>query len=68
MNPIEHMWDELGRRLETVESQPQSLQEPGQILQNLWNEIPVQRTRTLIDSMPQRVQALARVRGGNTRY
>ena len=68
MNPIEHMWDELGRRLEGVHPQPQTLQELGQVLSNLWDAIPIERTRALVDSMPHRVQALVAARGGNTRY
>ena len=68
MNPIEHMWDQMGHRLEEVDPQPQTLRELGVLLADLWQQIPIQRCQTLIDSMPRRVRTLADARGGNTRY
>ena len=68
MNVIEHMWDEIGRRLEELYPRPQNLHQLGQVIRNLWQQVPMERVRTLIDSMPRRVRALADARGGNTRY
>jgi len=33
-----------------------------------WQALPLQTLATLVDSMPQRVQALYETRGGHTKY
>ena len=52
----------MGRRLEEVDPQPQTLRELGVLLTDLWQQIPMQRCQTLIDSMPRRVRTLADAR------
>ena len=41
LNPIEHMWDELGRRLRQQVNPSQTLQAIGQALINQWRRLPV---------------------------
>ena len=67
-NPIEHLWDELGRAISFMDNPPQNLDEPRQALLDKWAQIPVQRLQRLVASMPRRLAAIIVARGGNTRY
>ena len=42
LNPIEHLWDTLDRRVRQRQPQPQSLQQLVNALQDEWNNIPQQ--------------------------
>ena len=68
LNPIEHIWDDLDRRVRQGQPQPQSFQQLVNALQDEWNNIPQQAVRTLISSMGLRCQAVIDSRGGHTRY
>ena len=67
-NPIEHMWDELGRRLRQRPHAPNNVDELTQALIEEWNTIPRRVYRNLCNSMPCRVQAVIHSHGGHTRY
>ena len=67
-NPIEHMWDELGRRLRqrphaptNVNELTRALQKDGTIFQDMF-------FRNLCNSLPHRVQAVINNNCGHTRY
>lgn len=68
MNPIEHAWDELGRRVRSRVSLPQTLNDLKTALREEWENIGDDVIRNLILSMPRRIQALLAARGGNTPY
>lgn len=68
LNPIEHVWDFIGRRLRSEGRQPQNLQELEERLVELWNGLDQNLIRTLVLSMNQRCREVIRGRGGNTRY
>ncbi|GFS77098.1 transposable element Tcb2 transposase [Trichonephila clavipes] len=68
MNPIEHVWDALGRRVGGRRPPPQTLQELERALLEEWDRIPQLVINSLIDSMPQRCSALLAVRGNHTPY
>ncbi|GFW19627.1 transposable element Tcb1 transposase [Trichonephila clavipes] len=68
MNPIEHVWDALGRRVAGHQPPPQTLQELERALLEEWDRIPQLVINSLIDSMPQRCSALLAVRGNHTPY
>ncbi|GFU83806.1 transposable element Tcb1 transposase [Trichonephila clavipes] len=68
MNPIEHVWDALGRRVADHQPPPQTLQELERALLEEWDRIPQLVINILIDSMPQRCSALLAVRGNHTPY
>ena len=67
-NPIEHLWDELGRAISSMGNPPQNLDELRQALLDKWAQIPVQRLQRLVASMPRRLAAIIAARSGNTRY
>ncbi|GFU16249.1 transposable element Tcb2 transposase [Trichonephila clavipes] len=66
MNPIEHVWDALGRRVAGRQPPPQTLQELERALLEEWDGIPQLVINSLIDSMPQRCSTLLAVRGNHT--
>lgn len=68
LNPIEHAWDELGRRVKDRQHQPTNLAELRQALIQEWNAIPQYVVRRLVTSMRRRCQACVDARGGHTRY
>jgi DNA-binding transcriptional MocR family regulator len=39
LNPIEHLWDTMGKRLRTHPPRPANQQELGQRLQEIWEDI-----------------------------
>lgn len=67
LNPIEHVWDMMGRRLRSRQRQPSNLEELGLALNEIWHEIPQDMIRVCIN-MPARLAEVIRRRGGNTRY
>ncbi|GFV51894.1 transposable element Tcb1 transposase [Trichonephila clavipes] len=68
MNPIEHVWDALGRRVAGHQPPLQTLQELERALLEEWDRIPQLVINSLIDSMPQMCSALLAVRGNHTPY
>jgi len=68
LNPIEHLWDELDRRISARRRQPASRQMLIQALQEEWERLPQQSIRNLVRSMRRRCVACVRARGGHTRY
>ncbi|GFY26947.1 transposable element Tcb2 transposase [Trichonephila clavipes] len=68
MNPIEHVWDALGRRVACRQPPPQTLQELESALLEEWGRKPLLVINRRIDSMPQRGSTLLAVRGNHTPY
>ena len=68
MNSIEHIWDEIGRGLEELDPQSVNLRQLGVVVQNLRQQIPLERVQTLVSSMPCIVRALVDPRGSSMRY
>ena len=66
LNPIEHVWDILGRRIQQRDCQ--NLNQLFSELKEEWEAIPQEELDNLISSMPRRVGAVIFKRGGNTRY
>lgn len=67
-NPIEHVWDMLGRRVRGRSVAPTTINELRVALQEEWQNIPQNDIRELISGMGRRMQAIVRARGGNTKY
>jgi len=68
LNPIEHLWDELGRRVRSRLNPPETLDQLRRALVAEWTNIPIDFVRNLIRSMRRRCQAVINARGGHTRY
>lgn len=67
LNPIEHIWDLMGRQLRNYPRQPTTLAELERVLQEIWQEIPQHEISRCI-SMRNRLLEVIRRRGGNTSY
>ena len=68
LSPIEHLWDELDRRLRVRNVPPATPDELFAVLQEDWETIPRQTIQHLIASMPRRCRAVIQANGGHTRY
>ena len=68
LNPIEHAWDMLQRRVSARQQQPQTLQELENALNQEWRRIPQADFRKLISSFPKRCREVITARGGHTHY
>ena len=66
LNPIEHLWDELERRMK--KHQPRNKDELKQALLLEWNGIGLDVTEKLVDSVPNRLFECSRMNGYPTRY
>ena len=68
MNPIKHLWDVVERSIHTQNPAPTNTRELWAAIQTAWLNISPEVFRPLVESMPRRVAALRRARGGPTRY
>jgi len=68
LNPIEHLWWHLKRRLAGYEDAPTSMHELWTRVEMEWEAIPTDVCVGLIESMPRRVAAVLRARGSYTKY
>ena len=68
LNPIEHMWDALGRAVRGRLNPPETLEQLSETLIEEWNRIFEQYVQNLILSIGRRCRAVVTARGGNTRY
>lgn len=70
LNPIEHLWDELDRRIRVPEVRCRitSKDTLKTVLREAWDDISPEVTRNLVRSMPRRLQAVIAAKGGPTKY
>ena len=66
--PIEHVWEELDRRLRRRPNQPRTLANMAACLQEEWNNMPQRVIQRIIGSMRSRCKAVISSNGGHTRY
>jgi transposase len=68
LNPIENLWNEVDRHVRSLPNQPTSLEDLERKVKTAWRSIPLEYVRTLVDSMPRRIQACIAAQGGATKY
>ncbi|GFV70733.1 transposable element Tcb2 transposase [Trichonephila clavipes] len=68
LNPIEHLWNYLGREVAALNPPPRSLHELKQGLLCVWSSLPIPVSDNLINSMGNRCRQCIRVRGGHIPY
>ncbi|GFT58557.1 DDE_3 domain-containing protein [Trichonephila clavipes] len=68
LNPIEHVWDILGRRIAARPRPPATVRDLEIALLEEWNSIPQSLIDNLIASMANRCAAVLTVRGDHTPY
>jgi transposase len=67
LNPIEHLWDILKRKVRAL-PQARNTNELWERVQDAWNSITAGECKNLVDSMPRRLAALRKAKGGSTGY
>jgi transposase len=68
LNPIEHLWDQLDKRVRQRQPPHQTLDQLRQMLQQEWRTIPRNNVRNLIESMSRRCRAVLAACGDHTWY
>ncbi|GBN44482.1 hypothetical protein AVEN_200274-1 [Araneus ventricosus] len=68
INIIEDIWDVMLYAVEKRSPPPRTPMDLLTALQDSWCQLPPALLQTLVESMPRRVAALLRARGGPTRY
>lgn len=68
LNPIEELWSIIESRLRKRRPGPSSIRELEKAVIEEWESIPEELYRSLISSMPSRIQAVISANGGHTKY
>ncbi len=68
LNPIEHLWDVVEREIRIMDVQPTNLQQLCDAIMLIWTKISEECFQHLVESMPRRIKAVLKAKGGPTRY
>lgn len=68
LNIIEHVWAYIKYTLSKDKRVPETLDELWERVQTIWTELPKNYLPHLYESMPKRIKALLRSRGGPIKY
>lgn len=68
LNPIEHLWRHLKKRLADYEEPPESIDELWERIQDEWEGITPDVCKSLIKSMHNRIEQVLKRKGGYTSY
>jgi hypothetical protein len=68
LNPIEHLWNHLNKRVRQRQPPPQILHQVCRMWPHGWWTIPRHNVRKLIESMPRGCREVLAAHGGHTRY
>jgi transposase len=68
LNPIEHLWGHLKCQLQQYPIPPKGVHELWDRVSEEWNAIEPEVCQKLIESMPRRIEAVIKARGGHTKY
>jgi len=68
VNPIEHLWFHIKKELAKYPTQSKGVWEIWERVAEVWNNISPEVCQNLIESMPRRIQAVIKAKGGHTKY
>jgi hypothetical protein len=68
LNPIEHLWSELERRIRNRSENIKNLRKLETALQEEWDKISKNQLMNYIESMPRRIEAVIENNGWPTKY
>jgi Transposase/DDE superfamily endonuclease len=68
LNPIENLWNHLDYQVRKRRPLPRCKQELIDIVQEEWRKINMETLQRLILSLPNRVNAVIKAKGGHTKY
>jgi hypothetical protein len=63
LSPIEHLWDEMDRRVKGRRNAPPTLDQLRAALLEEWDNIPMRRINALMNSMHRRIRTVTDARG-----
>lgn len=66
LNPIENVWNVLKRKID--KRKPSSIENLREAIKKSWEEIPSNLCHELVESMPRRIKAVIKAKGGPTKY
>ncbi len=68
LNPIEHLWDVVEWEIHIMDVQPTNLQQLCDVIMSIWTKISKECFQHLVKSMPRRIKAVLKAKGGPTRH
>ena len=68
LNPIEHLWEELERRLRARPNRATSVPDLTNALVAEWKQVPEEMFQHLVEILPRRVEAFIGAKRGPTPY
>ena len=68
LNPIEHLWGQVKRQLGAYPANSKEMIELWERVDYIWSNIDVELCQSLILSMPSRVEAVLKAKGGPTKF
>jgi len=68
LSPIEHLWQYLKNKLSEYETEPSGFLELWERVEVEWDKIAEDICINLIESMPRRIAAVIKAKGGYTKY
>jgi hypothetical protein len=68
LNPIENIWAYIKHRISKEFGHTTSVKAMKQVVINIWNEFEDGKWDHLIQSMPDRIQAVIKASGGSTQF
>ena len=68
LSPIKYCWGYPKRRLAEYKHPPNRIHKLWERIQEEWKKIPAEECQKLIESMPRRIEAVIKVKGGYTKY
>ena len=68
LNPIEHLWNMLKRKLNEGDTPPSGVWELWDRASESWLNIGKDDCQKLIRSIPARIQEVLKAKGGHTKY
>jgi len=68
LNPIEHLWDVVQRELRVLDVHPTNLHQLQDAILSTWANISKECFQHLVQSMPHKIKAVLKAKGGQTQY
>ena len=68
LTPIENLWKQIKGRIGHREQRPKNVKEMEEALREVWPQITPESLLTLNNSMPRRLDAVIKNKGGSTKY
>jgi len=63
-----HLWDVMEQELHALDVHPTNLHQLQDTMLSIWANIAKECFQYLVESMPRRIKAVLKVKGGQTQY